>query len=40
VDSVARLSEEDRIGHRRVVVLVAVVVDLHAECLNVPLGVS
>src|SRR5262245_32758339 len=34
VDSVSRLSEEDRIGHRRVVVLVAIVVDLHAEWLK------
>jgi hypothetical protein len=34
VDGVARLSEKDRIGHRRVVVLVAVVVDLHAEWLK------
>src|SRR5262249_44376826 len=34
VDSVSRLSEEDRIGHRRVVVLVAIVVDLHAEWLE------
>jgi len=34
VDSVADLGEEDRIRHWRVVPLVAVVVDLHAERLE------
>jgi hypothetical protein len=34
VDGVADLGEEDRIRHRRVVPLLAVVVDLHAEGLE------
>ena len=34
MDSVAGLGEENRIGHRRIVPLLAVVIDLHAERLK------
>src|SRR5262249_13174987 len=34
VDCIAGLGKKDRIGHRRIVVLVAIVVDLHAEWLK------